>query len=309
MNEKVSAIALIGPTAIGKTNLSLAIAEHFSAEIISLDSMQVYRYMDIGTAKATVAERARVPHHLIDIVNPDENYHAGRYVDDCSAACKVIEGHGKIPLLVGGTGLYLKALQDGLFEAEQIPGQIRDDLTQKRKEKGNAALFKELKEIDPPTAMRIHPNDAYRIQRALEIFHATGIPWSQHLEKQKHAPLLQNVLKIGLTCDREVLYQRINQRVEEMIGQGLVDEVRMLLEMGYHGELKSMQSIGYRHMVNFIEGNWNWEDCVALLARDTRHYAKRQLTWFRADQGITWLHPSQQREIIALIDKTLHKTT
>jgi len=296
-------LVLIGPTAIGKTTLSLSLAARFSCEIVGLDSMQIYRYMDIGTAKASPEERAFVPHHLIDIVNPDEEYHVARYVEDAAAACRQIIGRGKTPLLVGGTGLYLKGLEKGLFEIEAKDEAVRLKLKERLAEEGREALFADLVRCDPESAGRLHPNDTQRLLRALEIYQVTGKSWSAHLESQEQTPALTRVLKIGLLGEREALYGRINLRVRQMVEQGLLDEVRSLQEMGYSPELKSMQAIGYRHMANYLAGVWEWEEALALLARDTRRYAKRQLTWFGADPEVHWFAPEDEKGVAARVSE------
>ncbi len=295
-------LVLIGPTAVGKTALSLALADRFSCEIVGLDSMQIYRHMDIGTAKATPEERARVPHHLLDVVNPDEEYHVARYVADATEACRRIIGRGNRPLLVGGTGLYLKGLLEGLFEIPAIPEPVRASLRQRLAEEGRAVLFAELSHCDPESASRIHPNDTHRLLRALEIFQATGKSWSEHLREQRVRPALTTVLQIGLHCERDVLYERINLRVEQMVGEGLLGEVEKLLAMGYDPSLKAMQSIGYRHMVQFLQGEWDWDEALFLLARDTRRYAKRQMTWFGNDPDIRWFAPSETEAIFNCVE-------
>lgn len=305
LKSTTPAIILLGATAIGKTRISLEIAAQFSCEIISVDSMQVYRYMDIGTAKATEKEQKEIPHHLIDIVYPDEDYNIARFMDDAASSLETVRATGNIPLLTGGSGLYLKALLNGLFETDKINPELRKNLKNELAEKGRDYLFHKLGQCDPISAARIHLNDTHRLLRALEIFQSTTIPWSQHLSCQTRQPLLQNTLQIGLTCDRNVLYNRINQRVQEMLASGLLNEVKKLLEMGYLSNLKSMQAIGYRHMVNFLNGQWSWQRCLELLARDTRRYAKRQDTWFRRDQAIRWFEPSQQQEIMATIKRYL----
>lgn len=292
------AVCLVGPTAIGKTSLSLMLAEKFGAEIVSVDSMQVYRQMDIGTAKATPAERRRVPHHLIDIVNPDEEYHAARFIKDAGEAITGIRSRGRMPLLVGGTGLYLKGLLEGLFEVTAIEPGLREALRLRLAGEGHQALHAELQRLDPHSAARIHPHDTHRLLRALEIHTATGVPWSQYLQEQSPNPMLANVLLIGLTCERERLYHRINQRVEQMAENGLLDEVKKLLAMGYAPALKPLQSIGYRHMIQYLDGAWSWEESLQLLARDTRRYAKRQYTWFRRLPAIRWFEPSQAGAIV-----------
>ncbi len=292
-------LALVGPTAVGKTALSLRLAERFSCEIVGLDSMQVYRQMDIGTAKASPEERARVPHHLIDLVDPDGEYHVARYFKDAIAACRGIVARGKTPLLVGGTGLYLKALEQGLFEAEAGDEAVRLRLRARLAEEGRARLHAELAERDPASAARIHINDTQRLLRALEIVETTGRSWSEHLAGQQGAPALPRLLKLGLLGERAQLYARIERRVAQMVDAGLLDEVRSLLAQGYPGSLKAMQAIGYRHMVNFLAGAWGWEEALRLLARDTRRYAKRQLTWFKADPGLRWFAPEDEPGIFA----------
>ena len=292
-------LVLCGPTAVGKTELSLQIAERFSCEIVGVDSMQIYRHMDIGTAKPTVAERSRIPHYLIDIVDPDEDYTLGTFVRDAEEAIQSIYSHKNIPLLTGGTGLYLKGLLNGVFdelvgsekESATTPKKtdtIKQNLRKRLAEEGSKKLHNELAEFDPESAQRIHPNDVQRILRGLEIFYSTGIPWSKHLANQSQKNLRYQALKIGLTRPRKELYARIDLRVQQMAEQDLLTEVKNLLAMGYDNKLKSMQSIGYRHMINFIEGNWSWEQTLEFLARDTRHYAKRQYTWFNNDPEIIW---------------------
>lgn len=303
-------VAIVGPTAVGKTRLVLQLANQLDGEIVNVDSMQIYRYMDIGTAKPSLAEQQTIRHHLIDIVNPDEEYNVNRFVEDAGQACTEIFSRGKLPMLTGGTGLYLKGFQEGVFELEgdkTDDGEgthLRANLEKELAEKGRAHLVARLQECDSASAARIHPNDTYRLLRALQVFEQTGIPWSVHLARQqqttdeaKHRPLL----KIGLTCDREQLYERINQRTMAMFEAGLVTEVRKLLDMGYGPELKAMQSIGYRHAVKFLAGEWDKEEALRVMARDTRRYAKRQFTWFRKDPQISWFAPGQITEISAKI--------
>ena len=303
-------LILVGPTAIGKTDLSLDLATQFDCEIVSVDSMQVYRYMDIGTAKVSRTQRNKVPHHLIDIVDPDEEYNAARFVSDCLEAITEIHQRGSFPLLTGGTGLYFKALTRGLFPAPATDPAIRENLRQRSTEEGSPALHGELKQVDPRSAARIHPNDTTRILRALEVYQTTGIPLSEHLQRHQSEPgrfSFRGLLSLGLTCDRETLYQRINLRSELLIKNGLEGEVRGLLDRGYGPELTSMQSIGYRHMVNYIEGRWKLQECKDLLARDTRRYAKRQYTWFGKDETIQWFDRGDTDELFLYVDRYLSK--
>ena len=299
-------LVLVGPTAIGKTALSLEIADRFGCEIISVDSMQVYRYMDIGTAKPGADELARIRHHLIDIVLPDEQYNAARFVTDALAAMDDIFSRGRIPLLTGGTGLYLSALTRGLFETVPISAHVRNHVRQRLDREGREALFAELARVDPVTADRIHVNDTQRLLRALEIYHATGRPWSVHLEQQRQAQrgaCFASIFQVCLTCNRDRLYRRIEQRAGLMLERGLVEEVEHLLAMGFSAELPSMQSIGYRHVNRYLAGEWSLEQSRENLVRDTRRYAKRQLTWFRKNPDLLWLEQGEGEKIIDQVGK------
>lgn len=306
-------LILVGPTAIGKTALSLAIAEQVPCEIISMDSMQVYRSMDIGTAKASREERQQVPHHLIDIVYPDEQYDAARFVRDAKKAIAGIHAQGKIPLITGGTGLYLSSLFNGLFETIDVSPDIRATLLCRLKEEGRVALYQALCAVDPESGRRIHINDTQRLVRALEIYQATGVPWSEHLRCQQSTAQppasAANTLLLGLNCERSQLYERIGQRSAMIMGDAFAEEVRCLLSQGYNPGLPSMQSIGYRHMLGCLDGRWNLEYATATLAQDTRRYAKRQWTWFRRQQQMQWFSANAPSEIFTTIDTFLQKTS
>lgn len=305
MNSHFSAIAIIGPTGVGKTSLSLAVAQRFGCEIVSVDSMQVYRHMDIGTAKASKEERELVPHYLLDVAEPDEDYSVARYIAEAAEVIGEIRTRGKIPLLVGGTGLYLRGLTDGLFEMASCDEAIRQGLRKRLQEEGPEVLYAELARLDPQTAARIHPNDTYRLLRGLEIWYATGVTWSDQLARSRQKAILPDILKIGLTWEREKLYERINRRVGQMVDEGLLDEVKSLLASGYGPELKSMQAIGYRHMVEYLRNEHDWPETIELLARDTRRYAKRQYTWFRRDPSVNWFEPEPEEKIFLLIGEYL----
>jgi tRNA dimethylallyltransferase len=294
---KPKIIIVCGPTGIGKTTAAIDLAQHFAGQIIGADSMQVYKYMDIGTAKPTAEERARVVHHLIDFVEPDESFDAAQYA--AKAREKIIElGQQDItPFVVGGTGLYIKALLYGLFDEKVSDPEIRDRLKAEADTRGIQILYERLGELDPETANRLHPNDTYRILRALEVIEATGQTISKHHKKHGFFEQPLESLKIGLEMDRALLYERINRRVDAMISAGFLDEVKGLMARGYSTNLKPMQSIGYRHMVDYIEGRLNWDECVRTLKRDHRRYAKRQLTWFGADPEIIWKEPRQVEEL------------
>ncbi len=303
-------IALVGPTAIGKTNLSLQLARNCNCEIVGLDSMQVYRYMDIGTAKISTEEMDGIPHHLISIVDPDEDYDAAQFVRDANLAVTKIFAQDKVPLLTGGTGLYLKAFQEGLFTDIPADPGIRQELIARMTREGSEKLHEELFLYDQISARRIHKNDQSRIIRGLEIYLSSGVPWSEHIEKQKKEPrsCAYNIFLVGLTCPRPQLYARINQRSQMMIDAGLEDEVRGLLARGYGPELKAMNSIGYRHMLQYIAGAWNKEEMVECLARDTRRYAKRQYTWFTKTPGMQWFEVADAEMIIARCQQWLDET-
>lgn len=304
-DRSTTVFCLVGPTAVGKTALALELARAYDAEIISVDSMQVYRYLDIGTAKATPEERRLVPHHLIDIVDPDEDYSLARFLADAAKALADIGRRGKAALLTGGTGLYLRGLREGIFDLGPVDEQLRAELARRLAEEGGAALHTELQRLDPESAGRIHPNDRQRLLRALEIFYHSGIPWSEHLrQSRQHALLPPEVPVIGLACQRDILYERINRRVESMLAAGLIDEVQGLLDRGYGPELPPMQAIGYRHMVQYLNGSWTLEQARELLARDTRRYAKRQLTWFRQTAGIKWCKPEDLTTIKGVIEQS-----
>jgi len=291
-------IAVIcGPTGVGKTSAAIEIAAALDAEIISADSMQVYRYMDIGTAKPSSMERARIPQHMIDIVDPDEPFDAQQYADMSRNIVFQLAEQGIPVLVAGGTGFYIRALIHGLFESGSGNSEIRLNLKKEADIHGTAGLYHRLCGCDPEAAVKIHPNDAFRIVRALEIYETTGQPISVCHQVHRLAPPLFDVLKIGLSRQREVLYERINHRVELMVEEGLVDEVKALLEKGYSSGLKPLQSIGYRHILDFFEGRLSWDDTLQTLKRDTRRYAKRQLTWFNSDSQVKWMDADHLDEI------------
>ena len=295
---KPRVIVLCGPTAAGKTAAGIEVARAIGGEIVSADSMQVYRYMDIGTAKPTEAEQAAVRHHVIDVVDPDEPFDAAAYLSLGRQALGELMRAGKTPVVVGGTGLYIKALLYGLFRSDARDPAVRARLRAEAQDRGAAALHARLAQSDPQTAARLHPNDTVRILRALEVYEVTGRPISalQREHRFKDAPF--RALKIGLSLDREALYRRIDQRVESMLAAGLEDEVRSLLARGYGPQLKPMQSIGYSHLAAYIAGRLSHAECIRTLQRDTRRFAKRQLTWFRADPESVWISPDRVTELI-----------
>jgi len=302
-------VIICGPTAIGKTGLSIRLAETFGGEIVSADSMQVYKYMDIGTAKPEAEQLARVRHHMIDIVDPSESYDAARYAADAKNAIASIQDRGKTVFVVGGTGLYIKVLIHGVFEAGASDPNLRKELKNKAKSLGTERLWQRLLSIDPGSAARIHPNDTYRIIRALEIYELTGRPMTELMQAHGFSNKEFDALKICLSIDRDVLYERIDTRVEIMLELGLIDEVKRLLYMGYTRDLKPMQSLGYRHMLDFIDGRMSLDEAVCAMKQDTRRYAKRQLTWFRKDNEMLWISPDRFDDICRRIDNFLESSS
>lgn len=294
-------IIICGPTGVGKTGFAIRLAQRFGGQIVGADSMQIYRYMDIGTAKPTAEEQARVCHHMVDIVDPDEPFDAAQYGRQAHAVTQGLIARGVMPFLVGGTGLYIKALVYGLFQGKVADLEVRRRLKAQLAAEGIAALHARLAERDPPAAARIHPNDAYRMLRALEVIECTGRPLSDHHQTHGFAQARYQTLTIGLTMPRGQLYARIDQRVEAMLAAGLLEEVRGLLSRGYDQGLKSMQALGYRHMVDFLQGRIGWEQALRTLQRDHRRYAKRQFTWFNAIAGIRWMVPDQVDDAAALV--------
>ena len=281
-------IVIVGPTAVGKSELALRLAECFPAEIISADSRQVYRCMDIGTNKPTLAERAAVPHHVVDVVEPDEDFSLATYHDLAVEAMKAIEQNGKLSLLVGGSGLYVWSLVEGWKIPQVGPDEeLRRHLEARAEQEGSHSLYQELQDIDPMAAEKINPSNARRIIRALEIYHTTG-----HLPSQlrrKEAPGF-TVLVIGLTQDRGELYRRIDCRVDKMIQRGLVEEVEQLLRKGYGPSLPSMSGIGYKQIGQFLRGEMTLPEAVDRIKHETHRLARHQYAWFRlGDKRIHWL--------------------
>jgi len=282
-------IVLTGPTAVGKTKLSIALAKAVGGEIISADSMQVYEYMDIGSAKITEAEMQGAPHHLIDVLKPWEEFNVVVFQQKCKEAIKAIYERGHIPILTGGTGFYIQAVLKDIDFTENEESPYRKELEALAVEKGAEYLHHMLAEVDPPSAKAIHPNNIKRCIRALEFYHLTGERISDHneTEKQKESPY--NFCYFVLNDDREKLYSRIEQRIDEMLDMGLVEEVRKLQELGCHRGMVSMQGLGYKEILAYLEGECSLEEAVYLLKRDTRHFAKRQLTWFRRESDVIWV--------------------
>ena len=289
--SKLKIIIICGATGMGKTAVAVELSRIFHGEIVGADSMQIYRHMDIGSAKPTTEEQAMVHHHMIDIIDPDEAFDAARYVKMARAIIAQLQEKGTIPFVVGGTGFYIKSLVHGLFQSLPSDPQIRKRLQEEADSVGGSILYDRLKRVDPVASARIHPNDTYRIVRALEVREATGERISSFHQSHEFSDQPFDVLKIGLQMDRQRLYSRIDRRADLMINKGLLAEVEALLSKGYSSDLKPMQSIGYRHMGDFIQGRLDWDEAVRTLKRDTRRYAKRQLTWFTKDASVSWEDP------------------
>jgi tRNA dimethylallyltransferase len=278
-------LAIVGPTASGKSQLSLSLAELLGGEIVSADSRQIYKYLDIGTAKPTLDDRKRVPHHFIDILDPGEYYSAGQFGEDVDGVFHDVFDRGKIPILVGGSGLYVKAAIDGIFEGPGSDPEIRSRLEEELRIHGLESLLKEFKKVDPTALESMKEVTPRRVIRALEVFYTTGKPISRlHAEQTKAKEF--RALQVCLSWDRAELYARINRRVDDMMAAGLVDEVRTLKKLGYDRRLNALNTVGYKEVFDHLEGITDAVTMIELMKRNTRRFAKRQLTWFRADKRI-----------------------
>ncbi|TAH72191.1 MAG: tRNA (adenosine(37)-N6)-dimethylallyltransferase MiaA [Anaerolineaceae bacterium] len=305
MNKK-PLIILTGPTAVGKTSLSIALAKAVDGEIISADSMQVYKYMDIGTAKVTIDEMEDVPHHLISEFYPDEDFSVVKFQQYAKKYINSIHERNKIPILVGGTGFYIQAvLYDIDFEENDSDTSYRSELEQLAKTKGSEYLHGLLSDVDPESGQKVHPNNTKRIIRALEYINQTGEPISAHNEEQRKKESPYNYNYFVLNKDRSSLYESINQRVDIMIENGLVEEVKKLMSMGYTKNLVSMQGLGYKEIIDYLEGETSLDEAIRILKRDTRHYAKRQLTWFKREKNIIWIDKDNYPNDLELMDYIL----
>lgn len=292
MLETVPLPAILGPTGVGKTAVSLPVAEALPAEIINCDSRQIYLGMDIGTAKPTRPQRSRVPHHCLDLAEPSERLTAADYGRAALSAVADCFERGVWPLVVGGSGLYLRALAEGLFPAPAADRGLRRRLIAEAAERGRAALHGRLSEVDEKAARSIHPNDLVRIVRALEVFELTGQPISSLQKKDSTKPRPLGLIAVGLVRSRGEVASRIAERVEEMVAEGLEEEVRKLREAGYGEDLPAMQGIGYREMGSHLSGGMSLDETKEAIAKETRRYAKRQMTWFRKLEGLEWIEAS-----------------
>lgn len=306
--EKKPLIILTGPTAAGKTKLSIGLAKKIGGEIISADSMQVYKKMDIGTAKIRPEEMDGVPHYLIDVLDPFEEFNVVYFVEKAKEAMEKIYAAGHIPIIVGGTGFYIQALlYDIDFSQHEEKESYRKELEQLAREKGKEYLYEILKKVDPEYAQIVHFNNVKKVIRALEYYKETGGKLSEHNKEQRQKESPYNFAYFVLYHDREILYERINKRVDIMMEEGLLSEVKRLIKQGYTKNLVSMQGLGYKEFFDYFDGTISLEDTVDKIKKDTRHFAKRQLTWFRREKEVIWINKKEYEQEEALLTSVLDK--
>ena len=297
-------LCLLGPTAVGKTEIAIQLSQRLNAEIVSVDSRQIYRQMDIGTAKPTPEERQAAPHHLIDCVDISQPFSVADYQSLVDTAIADIQNRGKRVLLVGGAGLYFRAVVDGLFEGPDADIALRERLEQEAAQRGVDVLHERLRACDPVSAERIHPNNVVRVIRALEVYELTGTPMSEHQQQWHQESQRYPFIAFCLTMPRALLYQRIEQRVDVMLANGLVAEVESLLAAGYARDTVALRSFGYKELIAYLDGDCTYLEAVAQLKQNTRRFAKRQLTWFRKDTRIEWIDRNSTPDIVThLLEK------
>ena len=309
--RSIPLLVIAGPTATGKTEIAVEVAEAVGGEVISADSMQIYKAMDIGTAKPTAELRARVPFHLTDIVQPDEPYNVARHQTAARSAIEETYQRGHLPILCGGTGLYIRAVLEH-YDFPPGPGdpQVRQRLRQEAQEVGEHHMHERLRQVDPEAAQRLAPNDLKRIIRGLEVYELTGQPLSAQQSVDESPPVKYEALSFVACCPRAVLYRRIEERIDQMLAAGWLEEVRHLAEAKYDAALQSMQAIGYRHLLAYSVGEAHWAATVEAIKRDTRRFAKRQLTWFRHQDGFIWLWWANQdefRRVVQTVTEAAHR--
>lgn len=303
--EPTPLVAIVGPTAVGKSQVGIQVAKALATEVLAADSRQVYRGMDVGTDKPSLLAREGVPHRLIDLVEPDERFNVGMYRRLALAEINRLHGEGRLPLVVGGTGLYVRALVRGLWEGPAADWALRACLLEQARAQGAGALHRELERVDPDLASRVHPRDTVKIIRGLEVYRLTGQPLSEvhrrhAFQDRAFAPLL-----VGLMRDRDDLYRRIEERVDDQLAQGLLAETERLLQGGYGPHLASMKGLGYRHMAGYLSDAYGYEEGIRHFKRDTRHFAKRQLTWFRKEPHITWIQIERREGSGGIVQRVL----
>lgn len=310
--ERRPLVVLLGPTASGKSRVAVQVAKHFGTDVLTADSRQVYRNMDLGTDKPTMEERQGVLHRLIDLADPDETFNSGWYRRAALAEIARLYTGRRIPLVVGGTGLYIRALVRGLCAAPQSDPLLRSELRKTGRERGSGHLYEQLAQVDPDTAARLHPNDEAKVMRALEVHRLSGQPMSalHRLHALQEAPF--SPLLIGLHRPTEVLYRRIEERIDWQLAHGMVEETQSLLDRGYERHLGAMKGLGYRQIAAYLAGEYGYDEMVRRFKRDTRHFAKRQMTWFRKEPGIVWVSvddeeslPQTVGRVVSLIERFL----
>ena len=295
-------VVLTGPTGVGKTDLVIRLVELFGGEVISADSMQVYRHLDVGTAKPPKSVREAIPHHLIDVVDPDESFSVASFVESAGRIIEGLHREMKTIWVVGGTGLYIRALLGGLAAEIGANPRIRNRLNREMRERGLSHLYEKLRRVDPGSAKRIHENDAFRIVRALEVFESSGHTMTERQREHGFRKQPYRALRIGLAREREDLFSRIDRRVEEMLRQGLVEETEGLIRRGYDESLKPLQTLTYRPVFRYLRGEDDLPGLAATLRRETRLYARRQETWFKKEKGIEWFYPGDEDVLRNRID-------
>ncbi|MBE7048096.1 MAG: tRNA (adenosine(37)-N6)-dimethylallyltransferase MiaA [Ruminococcaceae bacterium] len=297
-------MVVAGPTASGKTDFAIRLAKHFGGEVISADSIQIYQELDIASAKPSKAEMQGIPHHLLNIISPFERFSVAEYVKRANGCIQDILSRGALPIVAGGTGLYISSLVDNIsFAEEQQDTSVRNRLWEEANENGGELLYERLKNLDPEGAEGIHPNNVKRVIRALEIYETTGLTLSQQNAISKRNPSPYEPYMVALCPPREILYERIEKRVDSMVQQGLFEESRRLRDMGLTKEIQSMQGIGYKEVFAYLEGTITREMCIEEIKKATRHYAKRQLTWFRRDARYRWINPLEENAIDVVLEE------
>ena len=299
-------LVILGPTGVGKTKISLEVADKIKGEIICADSRQIYRFMDIGTAKPKPEQRKRIAHHIIDMVDPDERFTAADFAREAKKTIKDLITRGKSPIVTGGTGLYIRALTRGFFKGPKGNSKIREKLKKTARKKGKEFLHKKLSNVDPEAAQSIHPNNLLRVIRALEVYQITGTSISQLQKQGEYDKREFDFTKIGLNLDRKKLYEKIEKRVDQMMSEGLLDEVKRLKDLGYSRELTPLKTLGYKELFSYLDGDLSLLKAVELIKKNTRNYAKRQLTWFKKEENITWFD-MEQNDIANKIIKKFEK--
>lgn len=306
--DKIPIIVVAGPTASGKTSLAVEIAKRIGGEVISADSVQIYKYLDIGSAKPTAEEMQGIPHYMIDCTDPEQSFSVADYTKQAHMYAADIYSRGKIPVLAGGTGLYINSVVNDVdFEEEQVDEALRAELWNTANERGAEYMLDMLREFDPESAQRIHANNMVRVIRAIEFYKTTGIPISVHQAKTREKESRYNPCMIAIEHDREKLYERINLRVDMMMQAGLIDEVRSLVKMGYRKSLNSMKGIGYKEVMDYLRGFMTYPELCEVIKRMSRRYAKRQITWFKKDKRVIWVRYSDSivDDAMKIVDKFL----